>query len=533
MDDTKNTSISPSPKESVLASALKMASGTMSSRVLGLVRDMAFAAFFTREITDAWTAAFRLPNLFRRLLGEGSLSVSFIPVFVEKLQNKDGLQARDLASSFYTLLFCFLLLLSFCGIHFAPELLSALLDPNYVNDREKFLLTQRMAQIMFGFIFLISQFAFFMAILNALGEYAKPAFAPVLFNLAMILSTLVPQNLLPNPGDALAWGVLIGGGLQMAFLIPALVKRGYMPKFFSKRSWHWRDPGVLKILKNMAPGLLGTGLLQVTTLVNLRFASSLGEGPISYIYLSDRLLELPLSLVSVSLGTALLPTLAAYFAKGEFASLKDVSRKYLNLNLFVAIPAAVGLFVLAQPIVLTLFARGAFSLRDAEATADVLKISALILISSSCVRVFVPLYYAIQNTWFPAVVSAVCLMVHIFLAPYLMEKLALTGLMLSSFASASLNFVLLAASVRLFVGPFGFMEVFKKISVYSVCAFFMGCVLVLSLYFFPFPISGEFKKILVLAFLVLLGALVFTLSAHLMGLKEIAELRRRLSRKKV
>jgi putative peptidoglycan lipid II flippase len=304
----------PDHSKQVAAFAVLMALGTFSSRILGLVRDQLFAAMFPATVRDAWTAAFRLPNMFRRLLGEGSLSVSFIPIFVQsRVDDPTGVRAQNLVSSFYTLLLIVLSVLTAIGTIWPEAFLNVLLDPHFSDIPGKFELTVRMSRIMFVFIFLMSTYAYFMGILNALGRYGLPAMAPTLFNVAMIISNFVPQRWLHSPGDAIAWGVVAGGALQMLILIPALRKANFFPKL----KWDLSNPDVLRILRNMIPGMLGLGLLQITTIVNLRFASSLGEGPITYIYLADRLLELPLSLVSVSLGTALLPTLASLWSSDQ------------------------------------------------------------------------------------------------------------------------------------------------------------------------------------------------------------------------
>lgn len=435
-------------QSSILVSALQMAFGTMSSRVLGLLREVAFAALFSRTVTDAWSAAFRLPNLFRRLLGEGSLSVSFIPVFVESRQAPGGESAttdlsKNFVSAMFTCLFCFLTLLTVFGVLFAEDLLRLILDENYSLVPGKFELTVRMAQIMFGFIFFMSLFGFFMGVLNALGIFALPALAPTLFNIAMILSTIIPQNWFPHPGDGLAWGVLLGGALQMGILVPALRKKGYLPSFHWK---FWAPPsGVLvkRVFLNMVPGFLGMGLLQFTTLINLNFASKLGEGVISYIYWADRLLELPLSLISVSLGTALLPTLSGLWSQGSREQFSKTVSDFLRINLYAALPAAAGLFFLAQLLVEIIFLRGRFTQADAIQTAQVLQVYAFILITTSSVRVLVPAYYAVKNTWFPAVVSGICLVAHILLAPLLMSKWGLWGLNVSTFLSGAFNLILL------------------------------------------------------------------------------------------
>jgi putative peptidoglycan lipid II flippase len=481
-------------KNRVVFYAISMAIGTFSSRILGLIRDMAFTALFSRNVRDAWTAAFRLPNLFRRLLGEGSLSISFIPVFIEaKLEDdkNQGVRAKNLVNSFYTCLLALLTMLTAVGILQAEAILNFLLDPEYVQVQDKFLLTVRMAKIMFGFIFMMSNFAYYMGILNALGEYSLPAMAPLFFNVAMIISTLIPAGWFPVDGDALAWGVLVGGLWQASVLVPSLKKKGYFPQFsFGALGGAWHNSDVLRVLKSMGPGLLGTGLLQITTIVNLRFASSLSEGAISYIYLADRLLELPLSLVSVSLGTALLPTLSKMWSEKNAAKMLETSNHYLRLNLYVVLPAAVGLYTLAVPMVELLFKRGKFDQNDMLVTASVLKVYAFILIASSMVRVLVPLYYSIKNTWWPATVSGIALTAHIFLAPWLMKNYGLQGLVFSSFVSASINFLLLLVPISFWIGPYNWKPLILSVFKNGLSAFLMG-VIIFYMYPVMFSVFGE------------------------------------------
>jgi putative peptidoglycan lipid II flippase len=395
--------------------------------------------------------------------------VSFIPVFVESRQGEasGNQQETDLSKNFvsamFTCLFCFLTLLTVLGVLFADDLLRLILDENYSLVPGKFDLTVRMAQIMFGFIFFMSLFGFFMGVLNALGVFALPALAPTLFNMAMIISTLVPQKWFPQPGDGLAWGVLFGGALQMGILLPALKRKGYLPHF----KWvFWGPPcGALvkKVFLNMVPGFLGMGLLQFTTLINLNFASQLGEGVISYIYWADRLLELPLSLISVSLGTALLPTLSGLWSQGSRIQFSKTVSDYLRINLYAALPSAVGLFFLSQLLVEIIFLRGKFTPSDALQTSQVLQVYAFILITTSSVRVLVPAYYAVKNTWFPAVVSGFCLVAHLFFAPIFMEKWGLWGLNLSTFFSGALNLILLLSFYPKWISPFQWKSFFGAI----------------------------------------------------------------------
>lgn len=429
-------------RKKVFKRAFLMAGGTLTSRVLGLFRDMALAALFDRTVTDAWTAAFRLPNLFRRLFGEGSLSVSFIPVFIEsQAEDTSGVRARNLINAVYTLLLIFLGALTLWGIGGMESLLKLLLADNYLLDTEKWNLTVRMARIMFGFVFFVCSYAYFMGILNALGSFALPALAPALLNISMLVFTFMPSSWFAQAGDGLAWGVFVGGLLQAVLLWWALRQRNYLPQV-SRHIW---NSDVRQVLKNMLPGLLGMGLLQLATLVNLHFASGLGEGALSYIYWADRLLELPLSLVSVSLGAALLPTLSDLAQRKERTQFQNVMQEQFLMNLYLAIPAASGLYFLARPIVEVLFYRGHFTVADVAATSMVLQVYAVSLLFVSSVRVLIPSFYAVKNTWVPAMTSMLGLVLHIAMAPFWIESLGLQGLVLSSLVAAVVQFILVVA----------------------------------------------------------------------------------------
>lgn len=448
-----------------------MAFGTLTSRVLGQLRESLLAAYFDKRVTDAWAAAFRLPNMFRRLLGEGSLSVSFIPVFVDSKIDSQ-VRAQNLVNSVYTFLLMVLGCLTAFGVLYPEPLLNQVLDPIYIADTEKYLLTLRLTKIMFGFIFFISSYAFSMGILNAMGQFALPAAAPTLWNLCMIISTVMPQTWFPHAGDQLGWGVLIGGAIQALILVPSLIKSGYFPKI----SFDYKNPDFIRVLKNMGPGLIGMGLLQFTTIVNLRFASSLVEGTISYINYVDRLIELPLSLISVSLGTALLPVLAGFLSRKEESKFAQTIQHYLELNLLLTMAAAAGLFSLAQPFVQLIFGHGHFNKpENILVTAQILQTYCWIMIFTSGVRVLTPAYYAVKNTWFPAIVSALSLALHLFLAPILLARYQVNGLMLSTISSATLNFILLVIFFPRFVLPgFRYAEFFKNISIYFLLACLTG-----------------------------------------------------------
>ncbi|MEK6555511.1 MAG: murein biosynthesis integral membrane protein MurJ, partial [Bdellovibrionota bacterium] len=310
-----------SSKGSILKSAAAMSFGTLLSRILGMIRDMVIAAYFSLTVKDAFVVAFRLPNLFRRLLGEGSLAASFIPIFVEYLTLKKGMdandpgtqdRARELANAVFTLLIIITGVLTALGLIFMEPVMKLLVSGDeYQNVPGKLEVTVQLSRIMFGFVFLVTLYAFLMSILNVYKKFFVPAVAPAVFNLLCIIFSVLPP--FEFIGDQLAWGVLAGGVAQLIMVVLPLMKMGEMPSI----TWHLGSRGVQMFFRNLLPSLLGMSVLQLMTLFNTNFASRLPEGSHSYIYFADRLLEFPLSLLSVSLGVALLPTLSSLWAQGE------------------------------------------------------------------------------------------------------------------------------------------------------------------------------------------------------------------------
>lgn len=427
-------------RKNVLQKAFHMASGTLTSRILGLLRDIALGALFDRMITDAWSAAFRIPNLFRRLLGEGSLSVSFIPVFIEcQTEDSNGIRARNLVNAVYSLLLVSVGIFTLCGIVFIEPLFRLLLSDTYVLSVERWELTLRLGRIMFGFTFFITLYAFYMGLLNALGSFGWPAVAPALLNISMLVFTFMPPTWFPGLGDGLAWGVLVGGFLQAGLLWGVLKSRNYLPRW-QISAW---TPKVGEVFRRLLPSILGLGLLQLSTLVNLYFASSLPAGAISYIYWADRLLEFPLSLIAVSIGSALLPSLSDLAEQKEHQRFREVAEESFLMTLFLALPAALGLYFLAEPIIEVLFYRGKFTTQDLLQTASVVRVYALSLLVISCGRVLLPLYYARKQTRFPMILAIICVLLHALLAGFFIRHAGLTGLIYASFFAAFVNAVML------------------------------------------------------------------------------------------
>lgn len=517
--------------KSVTIAAGLMAAGTLSSRVLGLFRDMAMAAFFSRTMTDAWLVAFRIPNLFRRIFGEGALNVSFIPVFVqyrtlsldpskpEDARRLADRQAKDLLSAIFTILLSVLTTFTILGIIFAEEIIAFLIPGEAYRAIEgKFDLTVRLARIMFVYINLVCLYAYFMGILNSIGKFGLAAFAPALWNASMLLFMMAPNGTFAEPGDELAWGVVFGGVLQLAILVPALMKKGLLPRL----QMHWKVEGVKEVFQGMGPAVLGLGVLQIMVVVNTAFASHLPEGTNSWIFWADRVLELPLSLFAVSLGNALLPTLSSQWAQGQKEAMSETLGYYLRLILVVSIPAFFGMWMLSKPIVEVLFMRGQFSLKDLEGTASVLRIESLSVLSYSMIRVMSPAFYAIRNTRFPAICSAISLAVHVALAPALMDHWGVEGLVSSSVAAGFLTAILLTLGARVQIGGLQYSKIGWTVLKVLVASSFMCSI---TLAYEPlrlfFGEATELGRILALATTVTLSLVGFALLGWLLRIEEL------------
>ena len=322
----------------VVRSALFMSAGTFVSRILGLIRDMVIGSLFSRTETDAFFVAFRIPNFFRRFLGEGALSISFIPVFVQCLsdtsQEESERRARNFMNSVYTILLVCVSILTVLGIVFMDPLLRTLFAGTPFAEIEgKIQMTVVMARLLFVYLFFVILYAYFMGIANALGRFFIPALAPAFLNLFMIAFSFLPRDIVPFPPVLLCWGVLAGGFVQVFLTAILLFRLGFLPRI--QFSFSNKD---LKLMgSRFFPGIFGVGGFAIIGLLNLYFSGWLEEGTHTYIYYGDRLLELPRSLIAISLGTALLPNLSYFAAVGEKERMLETagrSKRYIVISYF-------------------------------------------------------------------------------------------------------------------------------------------------------------------------------------------------------
>ncbi len=425
------------PKASVSRLAGLMSLGTLVSRVLGFVRDRLVVQFFDVHVADAFYAAYRLPNFFRVLLGEGALSVSFLPAYVELKEKNQG--EKILAGTVWTFLSVLSATISALGVFYMADFLPCIVDVEQMSlIPGKYESTLFFSQIMFSYLFLVSQFAFFMSLLNSHDEFFFPGLAPAFYNLIVIVLIILRPEFFNFKGASLPIAVVMGGVGQALILF----FKSYQLKIIPRPNFLFFKPDFLKVLKRAAPSLLGIGAIQFLGVINLGFASSLEAGSITYLYLADRLLELPQSILAISLGAALLPRLSAYWANQDQGAFKDQLLDTTETYYFLAIPSAIGLWFLAEPLVTLLFATKNLNQESLKITASIVQVYAFTLIINGTAKLMLQGFYAVKNTVYPALASGFVITIHYFLAPFLMSKYGLQGLVISTTISSTLALVI-------------------------------------------------------------------------------------------
>lgn len=422
----------------------KVSSMTLLSRILGFVRDAVIARSFGAGIyTDAFFVAFKIPNLLRRLFAEGAFSQAFVPILAE-YKNRRGHEAtKRLVDHVATLLFLALLLVTAIGVLAAPAVVY-ISAPGFLTEPDKFAATVTMLRIIFPYILFISLVSLAGGILNTHSRFSVPAFTPVLLNVSTIAAALWLAPHLATPAMALAWGVMLGGILQLLLQVPFLKQLGLLPRF--RVELH--DEGVWRILKLMGPALFGVSIAQISLLINTIFASFLVTGSVSWLYYADRLMEFPTGMLGVALGTILLPSLAKHYADNDPSQYSQLLDWGLRLTLMLALPAAAALAVLAVPLISTLFFYGQFSTNDVFMTRQALVAYSLGLLGLIMVKILAPGFYARQNIKTPVKIAVITLLATQLMNLLFVGKLQHAGLALSIGLGACLNAALLLWKLR-------------------------------------------------------------------------------------
>jgi len=428
----------------LLKALATVSSMTLVSRVLGLVRDVVIARAFGAGLpTDAFFVAFRLPNLLRRLFAEGAFSQAFVPVLSEYRNVRGEQETYALVNHVATLLALALVVVSVIGVIAAP-LIIYVSAPGFSADEEKFDLTVALLRITFPYILFISLTSLAAGILNTWSRFSVPALTPTLLNVSFIVFAVWLAPYYDPPVMALAWAVFCGGALQLAFQLPFLLKIRMLPR----PRWAPRDSGVVRILKLMGPAVLGVSAGQISLLISTIFASFLVSGSVTWLYYADRLMELPMGLLGVALGTVLLPSLSKRYVDGAGAEYSNLLDWGLRITVLLAAPCAVALAVLAVPILATLFKHGEFASHDVWMTREALIAYSVGLVGLVLVKVLAPGFYARQNIKTPVKIAVITLIATQIMNLAFIWSLRHTGLALAIGLAAWINAGLLYWKLR-------------------------------------------------------------------------------------
>ena len=500
-----------------------VAAGTLSSRILGAVRDAVVAAVFALAATDAFWLAFTIPNALRVLLGEGAVSAAFVPVFTEVRERESRARAKEFYANLIGAMAVVLLVVTLVGVLGAPWIVKAYAW-GFQRDDALFETTVALTRLVFPYIFLMGLSALMMGALHASKRFAAPAFAPALLNISLIAAALLLAPVLMDLGwpaiFALAFGALLGGLLQLLAQLPSLRSVGLIvrPRI------GFRDIYVRKCARLMVPLLAGLGVYQLNVLLSRLFASFLPTGSVSYLYYGQRLAEIPQGMFALAIASAALPSLSEAVARDDEDEAKRLFRHALRLSLFVAIPAGVALAILAEPAVTVFFGRGRYDAAAVAETARSFVWQAAGIWAVASVRTIIPMFHAHNDTRTPVVASAFNLVTFIALSFALMGPMQHAGLAAATTGAAVAQLAALLWLLRRRSGPLGMGEVNHSLIRVVVASAVMGVVVWLGASLGDWTLGGnDPRNLAVFAGTALVGLLTYLLVAALLRAPELLD----------
>ena len=493
---------------------------TLASRILGLIRDISFAYFFGAVTSaDAFFVAFRIPNLLRRLVAEGAMSSSFVPVFTSYHAKEGNEEAKKVSDITFTYLLIVLVVLSVLGVVFSKQLIY-LFAPGFETNPEKFQLTVTLNRIMFPFILFISIAALCMGILNSLKRFLIPALSPIILNIS-IISFILIANHGRHAILIVAAGVVIGAFLGLVPQLILMRKKGFM---FSL-NFDYKHPALKESLFLFLPMMFGAAVYQLNVFISNVLASFLKTGSIAYLYYASRLFEFPQGIFAVSLAIAVLPAMSRDTATAGVSRLKDSLTFSLRLLNFVTIPATAGLIILSRPIIMVLFHRGSFSRADAVAVSSALLFYAIGLWAVAFSRVVTQTFYALKDAKTPVVIAFFTVVINLLLSVWLMNGMEYKGLALATSISAYFNIFYLLYALRKKIGKIGLRTIAG--SFIKACAGSAVMGLAVALPFKGIILLHAHYSALRLAFMlflaILLGIAVYIAVSYILKAEELKE----------
>jgi putative peptidoglycan lipid II flippase len=512
--------------KSILKTTGIVAASTMTSRILGLIRDMVISSVFgANAFVDGFYVAFRIPNLFRRFVAEGCLTISFVPVYTDYLITKSRDESLELAQKTISILSVLLAMIVGLGIIFSPHIVR--LFGYGFNDPEQISLTIALSRIMFPYIFLISIVSFAMGYLNSHKYFFAPAFSPVFLNIGFIIGALFIGHFFRQPLYGLAIGAIAGGLMQFILQIPFLIKAGFRMKF----SIDFNHPGIISIFRMMLPALFGIAVYQINILMSTMLASMLPEGSITYLYYSDRLTEIVLGVFAVSLGNVLLPELSGFAASQDISRIRNLYLSSVKAILLISIPASIALLCAGLPIVSVLFKRGNFNTLDAEMTYKALFYASMGIPSISILRITVPAFYSLKDTKTPVITSFLSFVVNICSGYFLMNTgLRHGGLTLGLSIASTVQMLILIIILQRKIGKITFKQLMLPVIKYI----FSGIIMALFIWCIGLSINwmdDDFiKRLIYLIIIIVTGVSVYFLSCFFLRVNEIVVIRDKIIR---
>lgn len=489
---------------------------TMFSRILGFIRDAIIARFFgAGAATDAFFVAFRLPNLLRRIFAEGAFSQAFVPILAEYKNQQRDEATRTFIACVSGLLTLILAIVTLAGILAAPWIIY-ITAPGFTDTPDKFDLTVHLLRITFPYILLISLVSLAGAILNTWNRFSVPAFAPTLLNISMVISVLLLAPYCEPPIIALGCGVFAGGILQLLYQLPYLQKIGMLvlPRI------SFRNSGVWRVLQLMGPAIIGVSVSQISLIINTIFASFLQSGSVSWMYYADRLMELPTGVLGVALGTILLPSLAKSFSTGDHKEYQRLMDWGLRLCFLLALPCAIALVILAEPLTMSLFQYGNFTAYDAVMTQRALIAYCVGLMGLIVVKVLAPGFYSRQDLKTPVKIAIITLILTQLMNLAFIGSLKHAGLALSIGLAACFNALMLYWQLRrqaIFFPLSGWGKFLLKLIAALIV---MVAVLLLLLNFMPPWEQGNMLiRIMRLLLVVFVGAMSYFAALFIFGFR--------------
>jgi len=500
----------------ILRSTTIIGKMTLLSRLLGYIRDMLIARLFGASIsTDAFFISFKIPNLFRRFFAEGAFSNAFVPVLTEYKEKHDRKSLSKFLNAQLGALATVLGVVVTIGILISPFVIM-IFAPGFERDSDRYFLSVELLKITFPYLIFISLTALLASVLNVFGKFAVAAFTPALLNLSIIAAAIFLSPLISVPIYSLAIGVFIGGGLQLTLQYLSVRKLG----FRFNLNLGFKHEGVKKVFKLMVPGIIGGSVAQLNILIDSIIASFLVAGSISWLYYSDRIIELPLGVFGIALATAILPSLSKFAIKSEFKKFNNAIRHSINWALFLGIPSASGIILLAEPIIISLFHYGEMTAYDVQQCTKSLRGYALGLPAYILIKVLVTAYFAKKDMVTPVKIAVCALIINTILNVLLMQYFGHTGLALATSIAAWFNVSMLFICLKISEEKFSREGIFNCLRI-LIASVIMLFILVWCIPKTTFNLEVAFwLRFLYLFCLIVIGCLTYLVVSFVLGMNK-------------